>query len=53
MSDSQAHHVLSQGVGYGIVIGLGLAFSLIMVSFSVVEIQLPRRESADSIRHLA
>jgi hypothetical protein len=39
MSDSQAHHVLSQGVGYGIVIGLGLAFSLIMVSFSVVEIQ--------------
>ena len=34
MSSSEASHVLSQGVGYGIVIGLGLAFSLIMVSGS-------------------
>jgi len=32
MSSTQVDHVLSQGVGYGIVIGLGLAFSMIMVS---------------------
>jgi hypothetical protein len=45
MSDTQAHAVLSQGVGYGIVIGLGLAFSLIMVSLSIDKLRLSRRES--------
>jgi hypothetical protein len=36
MSSTQGDHVLSQGVGYGIVIGLGLAFSMIMVSRALV-----------------
>lgn len=37
MSSAGEDHVLSQGVGYGIVIGLGLAFSLIMVAITYIQ----------------